>query len=114
VFPGGKINPKKMKQMMKQLGMEMETIEDVRRIVIETGSGNYVFDGAEVVATIMQGVTTYQITGEARFEPAAIEIPEDDVRLVMEQTGASAEAARGALKATGGDIAGAILRLTAA
>ncbi|MDK2974630.1 MAG: hypothetical protein PWP08_1001, partial [Methanofollis sp.] len=30
MFPGGKINPKKMKQMMKQLGMEMETIEDVR------------------------------------------------------------------------------------
>lgn len=114
MFPGGKINPKKMKQMMKQLGMEMETIEDVRRIVIETGSGNYVFDEAEVVATIMQGATTYQINGEARFEPVALEIPEDDVMLVMEQTGASADAAREALTAAGGDIAEAILRLTAA
>ncbi|TAJ43658.1 nascent polypeptide-associated complex protein [Methanofollis fontis] len=114
MFPGGKINPKKMKQMMKQLGMEMETLEDVRRIVIETGAGDYVFDQAEVVATIMQGVTTYQITGDARFEPAELEIPEDDVKLVMEQTGAGADAAREALKAAGGDIAEAILRLTGA
>ncbi|MFA6673427.1 MAG: NAC domain-containing protein, partial [Methanoculleus sp.] len=28
MFPG-KINPKKMKQMMKQMGMEMEEIEGV-------------------------------------------------------------------------------------
>lgn len=114
MFPGGKINPKKMKQMMKQLGMEIETLEDVQRVVIETGKGKYVFDEAEVVATIMQGVTTYQINGEARFEPAALEIPEDDVKLVMEQTGATADAAREALAATGGDIAEAILRLTGA
>lgn len=114
MFPGGKINPRKMKQMMKQLGMQMENIEDVQRVVIETGKGNYVFDQAEVVATIMQGATTYQISGDARFEPAAIEIPDEDVTLVMEQTGATAEAAREALTATGGDIAEAILRLTGA
>ncbi|WP_067052424.1 nascent polypeptide-associated complex protein [Methanofollis ethanolicus] len=114
MFPGGKINPKKMKQMMKQLGMEIEQLEDVKRVVIETGKGNYVFDEAEVVATIMQGATTYQINGEARFEPAALDIPEDDVKLVMEQTGTTAAAAREALAATDGDIAGAILRLTGA
>jgi nascent polypeptide-associated complex subunit alpha len=103
-----------MKQMMKQLGMEIEQLEDVKRVIIETGKGNYVFDEVEVVATIMQGATTYQINGEARFEPAALEIPEDDVKLVMEQTGTTAAAAREALAATGGDIAEAILRLTGA
>ncbi|WP_425515752.1 nascent polypeptide-associated complex protein [Methanofollis formosanus] len=103
-----------MKQMMKQLGMQMETLEDVQRVVIETGKGNYVFDEAEVVATIMQGTTTYQINGEARFEPAAVEIPEEDVKLVMVQTNASAEAAKEALIATNGDIAEAILRLSGA
>ena len=37
-----------------------------------------------------------------------------DVKLVMEQTGTTAAAAREALAATDGDIAGAILRLTGA
>jgi nascent polypeptide-associated complex subunit alpha len=111
VFPG-KINPKKMKQMMKQMGMEMQPIEGITRIVISTDKGEYIFDQAEVVAVTMQGITTYQLTGEARFVPAAPEIPEEDVRLVMEQTGISEEKVRSTLLETKGDIAEAILRLT--
>ncbi len=38
----GNINPKKMKQMMKQLGMQVEQIEDVQKIVITTSKGNYI------------------------------------------------------------------------
>jgi nascent polypeptide-associated complex subunit alpha len=111
MFPG-RINPKKMKQMMKQLGMEMQPIDDVRRIEIATDQGTYTFDQAEVVAMTMQGVTTYQITGEPRFEPAAPVIPEEDVHLVMEQTRAPEEKVRRALAETKGDIAEAILRLS--
>ncbi len=109
MFPN--INPKKMKQMMKQMGMEMEQIEDVEKVVIYTPSGNYVFDNAEVVATKMQGVTTYQLTGDARFEEAAPDIPAEDVALVASQTGVGEEAARAALTETRGDIAEAILKL---
>jgi nascent polypeptide-associated complex subunit alpha len=100
-----------MKQMMKQMGMEMEEIEGVEKVVIYTPAGNYVFDDAQVVATTMQGVTTYQLTGEARFEEAVPEIPDDDVALVASQTGATEEAARAALVGTRGDIAEAILKL---
>ncbi|NLA39198.1 MAG: nascent polypeptide-associated complex protein [Methanomicrobiales archaeon] len=110
MFPG-KINPRKMKQMMKQMGMEMEEIEGVEKVVIYTPAGNYVFDEAQVVATTMQGVTTYQITGEGRFEEAAPEIPEEDVTLVSSQTGVSGEVARNMLIETRGDIAEAILKL---
>ncbi|MDK2990711.1 MAG: nascent polypeptide-associated complex subunit alpha [Methanoculleus sp.] len=110
MFPG-KMNPKKMKQMMKQMGMEMEEIEGVEKVVIYTPAGNYVFDDAQVVATSMQGTTTYQLTGEARFEEAVPEIPDDDVALVASQTGATEEAARAALVETRGDIAEAILKL---
>lgn len=110
MFPG-KINPKKMKQMMKQMGMEMEELEGVEKVVIYTPAGNYVFDEAQVVATTMQGATSYQITGEARFEEAVPEIPDDDVALVASQTGATEEAARAALVETRGDIAEAILKL---
>jgi len=101
-----------MKQMMKQMGMEMEAIEGIKRVVISTDQGEYIFDQAEVVAVKMQGVTTYQLTGEARFVPSALEIPADDVKLVMEQTGATEEKVRAALLETRGDIAEAILRLT--
>ncbi|MDT8357040.1 MAG: nascent polypeptide-associated complex protein [Methanomicrobiaceae archaeon] len=110
MMPG--INPKKMKQMMKQLGMKMEQLEDVSEVVISTAAGNYIFERPEVVATTMQGVTSYQITGEPRFEPAEVEIPQGDVMLVAEQTGVSEDAAKNALKKTNGDIAEAILLLT--
>ncbi|MDD1651543.1 MAG: nascent polypeptide-associated complex protein [Methanomicrobiales archaeon] len=111
MFPG-KVNPKKMKQMMKQLGMEMQPIDDVRRIEITTGTGTWVFEQADVVAMTMQGVTTYQITGEPRFEEAAPAVPDGDVQLVMEQTKASEEKVRKTLAETKGDIAEAILRLS--
>jgi nascent polypeptide-associated complex subunit alpha len=108
----GNINPKKMKQMMKQIGMQMEPIEDVRKLVIYTAKGNYIFDSAEVTAMTMQGVTTYQVAGQARFEAAAPEIPEGDVELVAEQAGVSPDAAREALIESKGDIAAAILKVT--
>ena len=100
-----------MKQMMKQMGMEMEEIEGVEKVVIYTPAGNYIFDDAQVVATTMQGTTTYQLTGEARFEEAVPDIPDDDVALVASQAGATEEAARAALIETRGDIAEAILKL---
>ena len=73
----GNINPRQMKAMMKKLGMNVEQIEDVQSIVIKTPKGNYIFDSAEVSAMTMQGQTTYQITGDIRFEPAAVEIPSE-------------------------------------
>ena len=105
------MNPRKMKQMMNKLGMEVEPLEGVERIVISTAKGNYIFDGAEVVAMTMQGVKTFQITGEPRFEPKAPPIPDEDVKLVMEQTKAPEEKVRRTLTETRGDIAEAILRL---
>ena len=110
MFPG-KVNPRKMKQMMDKLGMEMVPLEGVERIAITTAKGEYVFDAAEVVAMTMQGVTTYQVTGEPRFVGKAPAISEEDVRLVMEQTKAPEEKVRKVLAETKGDIAEAILRL---
>ena len=106
------LNPKQMKMMMKKLGMQVDQIEDVRRIVIETPKGNYIFDSAEVSAMTMQGVTTYQIVGEPRFEEPALVIPEDDVKMVAEQSGKPVDAARAALVASKGDIAEAIMKLS--
>ncbi len=97
---------------MKKLGMNVESIEDVQSIIIKTPKGNYVFDSAEVQAMTMQGTTTYQITGDIRFEPAAVEIPKEDVTMVASQANVSEEKAKEALVAAKGDIADAIIRLT--
>jgi len=110
MIPG--VNPKQMKQMMKKLGMKMEQIEDVEKVVIYTPGGNYVFEDAEVVVTDMKGMKTYQLNGEPRFEEAVPEIPEEDVTLVASQAGATEEAARNALTECRGDIAEAIMKLS--
>jgi nascent polypeptide-associated complex subunit alpha len=106
------VNPKQMKAMMKKLGMSVEQFEDVQQIVIKTGKGNYIFDTAEVTAMTMQGVTTYQIMGQPRFEEGSVEIPKDDVAMVAAQAGVPEEKAKEALVATRGDIAEAILHLS--
>ncbi len=111
MFPGN-VNPKKMKQMMKQMGMQVEPIEDVQQIVITTSRGRYIFDSAEVTAMVMQGMTTYQVVGQPRFEEAAPAIPEDDVKMVAEQSGVPMDKAREALVRCKGDIAEAILSVT--
>jgi nascent polypeptide-associated complex subunit alpha len=101
-----------MKQMMKQIGMQMEPIEGVKEVVITTDKGRYIFDSAEVTAMTMQGVTTYQLSGESRFEASALLIPIEDVQLVAAQANVSDDAARAALVATHGDIAEAILKIS--
>ncbi len=108
----GNVNPKQMKAMMKKLGMSVEPIEDVQQIVIKTGKGNFIFEGAEVTAMTMQGVTTYQIVGQPRFEEGAVEIPKEDITMVAAQANVSEDAAKAALVATRGDIAEAIMRLS--
>lgn len=110
MIPG--VNPKQMKAMMKKLGMKMEQLEDVERVVVYTKKGNYIFENAEVVSTTMQGATTYQLSGDVRFEEAETVIPEEDVAMVAEQASVSKEAALAALKETNGDIAEAILKLS--
>ena len=97
---------------MKKLGMNVEPIEDVQSIVIKTPKGNYIFDSAEVQAMTMQGSTTYQITGDIRFEPANVEIPKEDITMVAASANVSEEKAKEALVATKGDIAEAIMRLS--
>ncbi|ABN07516.1 nascent polypeptide-associated complex protein [Methanocorpusculum labreanum] len=110
MMPG--VNPKQMKAAMKKMGMKMDEIEDVTKVVVYTPNGNYVFENAQVVGITMQGQTSYQLTGDVHFEEAEVEIPETDVELVASQTSVSPDVAREALVECKGDIAEAILKLT--
>ena len=126
---GGGLNSRKMKQMMEQMGIDIEEI-DAQEVVITTPDGKLVFTDAEVQKMDAQGQETYQVVGSPELrEAGALEadadedaeeateaaddagVPDEDVELVAQRTGASEEAAREALEASGGDLAAAVERL---
>ncbi|MBN2109996.1 MAG: nascent polypeptide-associated complex protein [Methanosarcinaceae archaeon] len=116
MFPGigGRgMNPAKVKQMMKQMGIDIKEINDVEQVIIRTPEKDIVFNDANVSVMTAQGVDTYQIVGTPEERARELVIPDDDIRLVAEQTGVSEEEAREALKNANGDLAEAILALSA-
>lgn len=110
MIPGlGGIDPRKMQQMMKQMGINQEDI-DAQRVIIEKTDGRIIIENPSVQKIKMQGQESWQITGEAREEEDG-SIKEEDIKLVMEKTGKTKSEAIGALEETG-DIAGAIIKLS--
>ncbi|WP_226012431.1 nascent polypeptide-associated complex protein [Halomicrobium salinisoli] len=125
---GGGLNPRKMKQMMKQMGIDMEDI-DAEEVIIRTPDEELYFDDAEVQLMEAQGQKTYQVVGdpesrergasesggsdaEAEAEEGGDEgIPDDDVELVAMRADVDEDTAREALAETDGDLAAAVERL---
>jgi nascent polypeptide-associated complex subunit alpha len=134
MFGGGGMNPRKMKQMMKQMGIDVTEL-DAEEVVIKTADEELVFSDAQVTRMDAQGQETYQIvgqpetrergSGDAGGEDApAVEaaestesadedeaIPDSDVELVAQRAGVPKGDAREALEAENGDLAAAISRL---
>ena len=106
------MNPRKMNQMMKQMGIDVENIDNVEQVIIKTSEKDIVFNDATVSIMVVKGDKTYQITGTPQEVPRETEISEDDIKLVAEQTGATKEDSYKALKQTDGDIAEAIIKLS--
>ncbi len=110
---GRGMNPRKMKMMMKRMGIEVEELENVEKILIRTADREYVFDEASVSMMVTQGQTTFNIVGEPKIieKEGTVKIPEEDIQIVMGQTGASYEAAKKALQENEGNPAEAIISL---
>ena len=105
MFP--KVNPRQMKRMMRQLGMEMEEL-NAKEVIIRLEDREIVISNPQVSVVRAMNQKTYQVVGEEKEVPL---IPEEDVALVAEQAGVSREEAQKALKDTGGDLAEAIMKL---
>jgi nascent polypeptide-associated complex subunit alpha len=139
MFGGGGMNPRKMKQMMKQMGIDVTEL-DAEEVVIRTADEELVFSDVQVTRMDAQGQETYQVVGnpesrevgpetagaveagddeaepeaevEAETEVAEESgIPQDDVELVAMRAGVNEDAAREALEAADGDLAAAVARL---
>lgn len=112
------MDPRQMKRMMKQAGIETEEIEGVEEVIIRAADKEYVIPDAQVTRMNVKGqATVFQVVGDAEERakgtggPAKPSIPIEDVRLVAEKAGVSEEEARKALEECGGEPAEAIIRL---
>jgi nascent polypeptide-associated complex subunit alpha len=120
MMPGMRgVNPRQMKQAMKRLGITTEDINGVEEVIIRTKDKEYVLKEPAVTVMEMQGQKTFQVVGEAtvqerKAQPAKSaepSLPEEDITLVMEQTGATREQAVKVLNECGGQPAEAILKI---
>ncbi|MFA9425366.1 nascent polypeptide-associated complex protein [Natronorubrum sp. A-ect3] len=119
---GGGLNPRKMEQMMKQMGIDVEDIE-AEEVIIRTDEYDLVFDNAEVTKMDARGQETYQVIGSPEQvesgtagaiadadsdDDTSSAIPDEDVELVVARTGVSEDEAREALEENDGDLAAAV------
>ena len=116
---GGGLNPRKMEQMMEQMGIDVEDI-DAEEVIIRTDEYDLVFGDAEVTKMDARGQETYQVIGSPEqvesgaagasgaTEEAGDAIPDEDVELVATRAGVSEDEARAALEDVDGDLAAAV------
>ena len=107
----GRMNPRQMERMMRKMGLNMEEMKGVRRVIIETETKEMVIEDASVTIMNVQGEKTFQIQGRLTERSTGNEIPESDILLVMEQAGVDRERAKKALEEVDGEPAEAIIRL---
>jgi len=116
------MSPKKMKGMLKNMGIDIEELDNVSEVIIRMPDREIVIVNASVAIMDAHGQRSYQISGDATeravssadqetAEEPQIEIPDSDVQLVAAQTGANLADAKAALQEAKGDLAAAILKL---
>ncbi len=111
MLPTG-VNPKQMKKMMKRMGIKLDEI-NAEEVIIRCVDRDIVIKNPQVVKTNVSGQEMFQVVGDVSEEAGevALDISEDDVKMVAEQAGVSEEKAREVLEETNGDLAEAIMRL---
>ncbi len=110
MIPG--LNPKKMQQMMRQLGIQQTEIP-AYEVIIRSKGKEIVITNPSVAKVNMMGQETFQISGIVQDRAVSTEpgFSDEDVKIVMEQTGVSKETAQQGLKLHHGDLAETIISL---
>ncbi|MXR52649.1 nascent polypeptide-associated complex protein [Halovenus sp. WSH3] len=118
---GGGLDSRKMQQMMKQMGIDIDEL-DAEEVIIKTSEETLVFDNPDVQRMDAQGQETYNVVGSPRTEEGDVStteddesddgIPQEDIETVADRAGVSEAEAEEALEATGGMPLDAIERLS--
>ena len=106
------INPKKMQEAMKQMGIAQEEIY-ATKVIIEKENSQIVIENPSITKIKIQGQESFQISGDVKEDPLIqeLQISEQDIKTVMEKTNCSEEQARKTLEKTK-DLAETILELS--
>lgn len=108
MIPG--MNPRKMQQMMRKMGIQQQEIE-ATEVIIKTPGKDLVILNPQVSKVNMMGQESLQIVGEIHEREIKAEISDEDITTVMEQAKVDKDKAEAALKASKGDLAEAIINL---
>ena len=105
----GGINPKQMQGMMKKMGISQQPIR-ASKVIFETDEGDLVIENPDVTKITMSVQETYQVVGEAVLQESS-QYSEEDIKMVMDQTGVDREIVIEYLQKNEGDIAATIMDL---
>ncbi len=115
-------NPRDLEKILKRMGVKVEEV-DVAYVEFKLKTGEVLRINNPTVALMKMPNKTllYQVqTSEASVQkitperrPAEYQPSEEDIAVVVEQTGASREEAAEALRETGGDLVQAVVKLLA-
>ncbi len=106
------LNSRAVQQMMKRMGIQQQPL-DCKQVIFVLDGKRLIINEPSVVVVNLMGQKTYQVTGETIEEQDSVtpEISQEDIEVVMNQTGCSENEARDALLNSDGDLAEAILKL---
>mgnify|MGYP003968745417 CR=1 FL=1 len=108
-------NSRRARRMMKQMGMNMNELSDIKRVILQGDNKEIVIEGPQVTSINVQGTKMYQVAGGRETERKAGATPaveaEEDILLVAQQASVNIEKARAALEESDGDLAQAIIKL---
>lgn len=120
-----RMDSRRARRMMNQMGMKMDELGDIKRVILQGDKREIVIEGPQVTSINVQGTKMYQVAGgkeserkPSTGEPAApepeeavLEIPEADILLVAQQANVSIDVAKRTLEECEGDLAQAIIKL---
>ena len=121
-----RMDSRRARRMMKQMGMNMDELGDIKRVILQSDNKEVVIEGPQVTSINVQGTKMYQVAGgreterkiqaagaveAAPVEEEPLVLPEEDILLVAQQANVSIEKARVALENSDGDLAQAIIKL---
>lgn len=100
---------------MNKMGMDMNEVSDVQEVIIRTSKKEIIVNKPNVTEMKAKDSTIFMIDA-SDYEERELEAPkfsDDDIQMVIQQTGVDEAKAISALTDADGNIAQAILHLTA-
>ena len=104
---------RQMRRMVKKMGLDMNEIENVQEVIIKTDKKEIIITKPQVTEMKAKDSSIFTVNSES-YEERELEVQifsDDDIDLVVQQTGTDAERAKEALAECDGELARAILLL---